>query len=110
VVESVISTNATIKVRDDPKAEPINVSRQRLSLCNIGIKDSSPWFGHAQKLRWRRKIHRCQVMDFLLLLFPWTKLYSKCLGHSAVKPRHTAYHVLREHLLVDVVIPDEIMC
>ena len=41
MVESIISTNAVIKVRDDPKVESINVSRQRLSSCSDGIKDSS---------------------------------------------------------------------
>ena len=44
-----------------PKAEPIKVSRQRLSLCSDGIKDSSPWFGHGQKLRRQRKIHKRRV-------------------------------------------------
>lgn len=63
VVQSVTSTNAIIKVKDDPKAEPINVSRQRLSLCSDGMKDSSLWIGHGQKLRKQRKIHKCKVND-----------------------------------------------
>ena len=34
VIRSLNSTNADIQLKDDPTAEIINISRQRLSLCS----------------------------------------------------------------------------
>ena len=61
VIQSLTSTNTVIKVKDDPNAEPINVSRQRISLCGYQMKNSSPWIGHSNKLRKRRKIHKPKI-------------------------------------------------
>jgi len=40
----------------DDTAEQINVSRQRLSRCSPEISTSTPWVGHAGKMRKRRKL------------------------------------------------------
>ena len=55
-VESLIATNAVIKVRGDNSAEPWNVSRQRLSKCHPGMEQVKPWIGPTNKLRHRRRI------------------------------------------------------
>ena len=36
-------------MKDDPNAEPRNVSRQRISLCSNQMKNS-PWIGHSNKV------------------------------------------------------------
>ena len=58
VIRSLTSTNAEIQIKDDPTAELLNVSRQRLSLCNPEMSESIPWVGHSGKLRKRRKVHK----------------------------------------------------
>ena len=45
-----------IQLKGDDDAELINVSRQRLSKCNVGMEQSTPWVGHSNKLRKRRQI------------------------------------------------------
>ena len=35
VIKSLSTTNADIQLKDDPAAEILNVSRQRLSLCSV---------------------------------------------------------------------------
>ena len=54
VIRSLSSTNADIKLKDDPTAEIMNVLRQRLSLCSLNKAQAIPWVGHAGKLRKRR--------------------------------------------------------
>ena len=56
IVKTVTPTNAVIQLKGDDSAELINVSRQRLSKCNVGMEYSSPWVGHSNKLRKRRRI------------------------------------------------------
>ena len=57
-VNEVTSTNATIQMMNNPKAEPIVVSLQRLSLCKGTFSsDTQPWKGH-YKPRRRRQIRR----------------------------------------------------
>ena len=58
VVQSVTSTNAVIKAKDIEDAEEINVSRQRLSICSDEMKHSTPWIGHGNRLRKRRRIRK----------------------------------------------------
>ena len=54
IVKTVTPTNAVIQLKGDDSAELINVSRQRLSKCNVGMEYSTPWVGHSNKLRKRR--------------------------------------------------------
>ena len=57
-VNEVTLTNATIQMMNDPSAEPIHVSLQRLSLCNGAFSsDTQPWRGHCKNRR-RRQIRR----------------------------------------------------
>ena len=57
-VNEVTSTNATIQMMNDPKAEPLVVSLQRLSLCKGSFSpDAQPWRGH-YKPRRRRQVRR----------------------------------------------------
>lgn len=58
VVQSVTSTNAVIRAKDIKDAEDINVSWQRLSICSDEMKHSTPWIGHGNRLRKRRRIHK----------------------------------------------------
>ena len=58
VVQSVTSTNPVIKAKDIEDAEEINVSRQRLSICSDEMKHSTPWIGHGNRLRKRRRIRK----------------------------------------------------
>ena len=51
IVKTVTPTNAVIQLKGDNSAELINVSRQRLSKCNVGMEDSTPWVGHSNKCR-----------------------------------------------------------
>ena len=57
-IKSLTSTNAIIQLKDDSKAEELNVSRQRLSLCKAEMSSSTPWVGHSERLRRRRRV-RC---------------------------------------------------
>ena len=43
VIKSLSTTNADIQLTDDPAAEILNVSRQRLSLCSVYMSQSIPW-------------------------------------------------------------------
>ena len=43
VVKTVTPTNAVIQLKDDDNAQLINVSRQRLSKCNMEMEHSTPW-------------------------------------------------------------------
>ena len=57
-VNEVTPMNATIQMMNDPNAEPLVVSLQRLSLCNGSFSSGTqPWRGHC-KARRRRKIRR----------------------------------------------------
>ena len=62
VIRSLTSTNAEIQLKDDPTAELLNVSRQRLSLCNPEMSQFIPWVGHSGKLRKRRIVHKKKLM------------------------------------------------
>ena len=63
VVQSVTSTNAVIKAKDNEDAEEINVSRQRLSICSDEMKHSTPWIGHGNRLRKRRVIRKRKPVE-----------------------------------------------
>ena len=57
-VNEVTPTNGTIQMMNDPRAEPIVVSLQRLSLCNGSFSSGTqPWRGHFKSRR-RRLIRR----------------------------------------------------
>ena len=59
-VDEVTPTNAAIQMMNDPTAEPLIVSLQRLSLCNGSFShDTQPWRGHYKPWR-RRQIRRPQ--------------------------------------------------
>ena len=58
VVQSVTSTSAVIRVKDIKDTEDINVSWQRLSIYSDEMKHSTPWIGHGNRLRKRRRIHK----------------------------------------------------
>ena len=61
-VNEVTSTNATIQMMNDPKAEPIVVSLQRLSLCKGTFSsDTQPWKGHFKP--WKRRQIRGVVQN-----------------------------------------------
>ena len=58
IVRSLTSTYAIIQLQGDDKAEKIDVSRQRLSLCSPEISNSTPWVGHTGKLWKRRQLRK----------------------------------------------------
>ena len=58
VIESLTETNAVIQVKGDKKAEPWNVSRQRLSKCSELLAGTEPWLGQSGKLRKRRVVKK----------------------------------------------------
>ena len=60
IIRSLTSTNAVsyIQLQGDDKAEKIDVSRQRLSLCSPEIGNSTPWVGHSGRMRKRRQLHK----------------------------------------------------
>ena len=45
-----------IQLKDDDTAELLNVSRQQLSRCDPAMAAATPWVGHCNKLRKRRRI------------------------------------------------------
>ena len=56
-VLDVTSTNAVIQQVNDPSAQKLNVSLQRLSKCDRELSEAIPWMGHG-KTRRRRQIKR----------------------------------------------------
>ena len=58
VVQSVTSTSAVTRSKDIEDAEEINVSRQRLSICNDEMMHYTPWIGHGNRLHRRRQIRK----------------------------------------------------
>ena len=57
-IQSLTTTNAVIKPTHDSNGEPINVSRQRLSITSSLLETAKPWLGHSGKLRRCQKIRR----------------------------------------------------
>ena len=60
-MNEVTPTNGTIQMMNGPRAEPIVVSLQRLSLCNGSFSSGTqPWRDHFKSRRWRliRRITR----------------------------------------------------
>ena len=55
-IKSLTSTNAIIQLKDDPKAEELNVSCQRLSLYKAEMSNATPWAGHSRQLRKKRQV------------------------------------------------------
>jgi len=49
VVKSLTSTNAIIQLKDDSAAELLNVSRQRLSRCELAMETATPLVGHSER-------------------------------------------------------------
>jgi len=58
VVKSLTSTNAVIQLKGDDATKLLNVSRQRLSRCELAMATANPWVGHSGKLR-----RRCRVFN-----------------------------------------------
>ena len=56
IVKTVTFTNAVIQLKDGDTAELINVSRPRLSKCNMHMEHSISWVGHSNKLQKHRQI------------------------------------------------------
>ena len=53
-MKSLTSTNAIIQLKDDSKAEELNVLRQRLLLCKAEMSSSILWVEHSGRLRKRK--------------------------------------------------------
>ena len=63
IMKTVTPTNAVIQLKDDETVELINVSRQRLSKCNMNMRHSIPWVEHSNKLRKRRQIRTKKTLE-----------------------------------------------
>ena len=57
-IQSLTTTNAVIKSTHDSDGEPINISRQRLSITSSLLETAKSWIGHSGKLRRCWKIQR----------------------------------------------------